>query len=492
MRELRRLIFRCALVLMAIGLGWHVQPAAALCVAGPYDPPLFIRGTPAAGCLRYYAPYALLAAAAYVDVAELDGTLRNFRKLNNPFERGGDPALNGEDVEVAIADYRASSVPETMDRARKYLRAWQYQFGYDKYLRCYDTSDTNCNTAYNASGIQSFGDGPAFQVWARTSVYRASDGTFHHAEHEACSEVSIAFRGTRPTFFSDLETNAEPITSGFNTVRSFVTGRNYETDDYYHQLRRNIDTIMRRIKMLECYKKAAHHQIVSVGHSLGGGLAQFAALAIANPDNPRIAKVFAFDSSPVTAAGLIAAEVRDGNVKGVDGERPLEIDRVYQSGEFLSKLVSPVVAPFQYPKSSSTCDPLVRSVAVDLVSGGNTFDLHALRGGSGLAAQMVNISYQVGSPYSPPAGIKSCPTRYSAPQTEDDTVPVQTINPADQTVYAPSGVPARVGRSSRYATPQQFAAQWTFSSPAFYPEPVRTEAMLPSVRKGKRIHTAHL
>lgn len=487
MRNLLRVMFRWALVLVASGLSWHVQPADATCAASPGDAPLHIRGTPAAGCLRYYAPYALLAAAAYVDVTALDGTLRNFHDSSNPFQRGGDPALNGEDVELAIADYRASSVPETADRARNYLRAWQYQFGRDGYLRCYDTSDTYCDKAYNESGTQPFGDGPAFQVWARTSVHRVADGTFHHAEHDACSEIGIAFRGTRLTSVLDWETNVEPITYGFNKVRSFVTGRNYETDDYYHQLRRNIDAIMRRITTLDCYRRASRQpQIVSVGHSLGGGLAQFAALAVTK--GPRIAKVFTFDSSPVTASGLIDPSVRDKNAKG-EGEGGLEIDRVYQSGEFLSRL--PLVARFQYPKSSSTCDPLVRTVVLDAVPASNAFDLHALRGGSGLAAEVVNVSYQVTSPYAPPA-TTNCHTRYSAPPTDDDTVPVPSINPAEQMVYAPSGAPVRVGRTNEYAMRERFAKQPTFSNPSFNSELIGTGATLPTVRKGKRIHTAHL
>ena len=61
---------------------------------------------------------------------------------------------------------------------------------------------------------------------------------------------------------------------------------------------------MNRVASLPCRQGRA--QIVSVGHSLGGGLAQFAALAT-KKGKARIVKVFAFDSSPVTGISLLAA-----------------------------------------------------------------------------------------------------------------------------------------------------------------------------------------
>jgi hypothetical protein len=482
--------------------------------------PILIQASSATKYARYYAPYALQAAAAYDPVSGFNGfdaTLRNFHPSSNPALQGGDPPLNGADVELAVGNLPSLGLTTTVERARKYLEAWQYQFGSDTYLSCYDTSDADCMKAYQDSGAQPFYGGPAFQVWARTH--------YPHVDHEACSEVSIAFRGTAPTSWGDWISNVQPVTSYlFDPVRNLVTGRQRETDDYYHQLRRNIDAILKRVTSLDCYKRAAHNpQIVSVGHSLGGGLAQFVALAnnrdgSKKPSAPRISKVFAFDSSPVTAAGLIDRNVRDYNAQG------LEIDRIYQPGEVLSKYLTPV-AWLQYPRASSTCGPLVRTVRVDAVEGASSIDLHDMKG---LAANIVQLSYinQTQLPYDPISST-GCSTRYVAPT--DDNMPVPSISPAEQTVYAPNGAVVREARAGQYgpiydSAARQFAPaasagsiRMGYASDGSYgllPEPDQIAAMQPIFVRGhhtllrttgkihrfaevpvrhaiKRLHTAH-
>ena len=149
--------------------------------------------------------------------------------------------------------------------------------------------------SYQASlrAALAFRAGPAFHVWAQT-----------HGQHDdPCTEVSIAFRGTEK--LSDWISNAAILTR-------------HIPDDDYQQLRRNIDAIIKRITKLNCYTKEKDNtgtrpQIVTVGHSLGAGLAKFSALA--QRRGPRIAKVFAFDPSPVSGASLVK-DVIDRNVKG--------------------------------------------------------------------------------------------------------------------------------------------------------------------------------
>jgi hypothetical protein len=471
--------FRAVLVAAAYGLTWHAQPAVAQCKST--DQPLWIEATPAAKCARYYAPYALQAAAAYISVAAFDGTLRNFTRSDNPFQSGGDPSLNGADVALAVSPYTPDE--ETTGRAWAYLKAWQYQFGSDSYLTCYDTSDANCMNAYRESGVQPFSQGPAFQVWARTR--------YPHVEHDACSEVSIAFRGTVGSSGADWETNGEPVTQAVNWVRSFVSRRNYETDDYYHQLRRNIDTIIKRITKLDCYRRAARRpQVVTVGHSLGGGLAQFVALAATKDPatkEPRIAKVFAFDSSPVIAAGLIDPKTRDENAKG------LEIDRVYQTGEGLSALVNPVVGRFQFASVYSNCNPLIRYVEFKAVPGSGPIEKHSIREGSGLAAQIVSASYndQTQLDYKPPA-TTGCTTRYRAPGSDEDTVPVPSINPVEQVFYAPDGSLVRSARVDQKKASNLFASEPKISNTSWTWTEGHPLATPPTAKKSRRIHTAHL
>jgi Lipase (class 3) len=480
MPNFSRIIFRAVLLVTAYGLTWQAQPASAGCASDYVDQPLLIKATPATKCARYYAPYVLQAAAAYIAVEDFDRTLRNFHVSDNPALRGGEPSLNGDDVERAAQVYE----PDVIGHARQYLRAWQYQFGSESYLTCYDTSDANCMKSYNESGVQPLSQGPAFHVWARTHVQKDGD-RFVHVQHDACSEVSIAFRGTVGLSGTDWAANVEPAVQFFSSARSFLLRRKYETDTYYHQLRRNIDAIVKRITRLDCYRRAARPpQIVTVGHSLGGGLAQFAALAVTK--GARIAKVFTFDSSAVIAGGLIGKDVRNGNAD------ELEIDRVYQSGEGLSKYVNPLVARFQYAGVYSDCGPLIRYVAFDAVRGSGPVELHSVREGAGLAASVVRASYndQTQLDYKSPK-TTSCRTRYHAPASDDDTAPVPSINPAAQTVFAPVGSVVANAASGRRASILSGGEQnitntnWMWSGDRLVTAP-------PTAKKGRRVHMAHL
>jgi pimeloyl-ACP methyl ester carboxylesterase len=71
--------------------------------------------------------------------------------------------------------------------------------------------------------------------------------------------------------------------------------------------------------------------LLSVGHSLGGGLAQQFAYALGLTSRiPRVSKTYAFDPSPVTGFFSVDKTTRDAN------RRNLEIDRIYERGEILA------------------------------------------------------------------------------------------------------------------------------------------------------------
>ena len=386
MREFLRPIIR-GLLLALVSAQWGAQPVNAQNAA-----PL-IKASWATNYARYYAPYALQAAAAYLSVPSFDGTLG----------AQGEPPLDGADLTLAVSPYTADS--ETTSRARNALKIWQYQFGSDSYLSCLDPSDAECQKVYGGSWRLSISGGPAFQVWARTH--------FPHTAHDSCNEVSIAFRGTQGNF-SDILSNGDQVFG--STV-----------DDYYHQLQRNIDAIIRKITSLDCYKRArSRPQIVSVGHSLGGGLAQLAALAN-NPAGPRIAKVFAFDTSPVTAANIVPPNIRYANANG------LTIDRIRQNGEVLSRFLR---IDQQYPPSNSGCNPLVRTVEFDALPASSPIQLHSM---AGLAAQVGQLSYNANTELAlipPPA--TNCATRYHPPGSDEEGTPVAKLGP-DRTLAASSG-----------------------------------------------------
>ena len=71
----------------------------------------------------------------------------------------------------------------------------------------------------------------------------------------------------------------------------------------------------------------------ATGHSLGGGLAQqFAYSLPVDPEHvvPRVTHVYAFDASPVTGHSGVDEQTRTANA------RDMEIDRIYERGEFLA------------------------------------------------------------------------------------------------------------------------------------------------------------
>jgi pimeloyl-ACP methyl ester carboxylesterase len=122
-------------------------------------------------------------------------------------------------------------------------------------------------------------------------------------------DVAVVFRGTNDLkdWWSNLRWFTRFIPTGW---------------DQYTYVRNNISSIVDRAKH-------RHHSVrmITVGHSLGGGLAQQAAYA-----HPEIKYVAAFDPSPVTGFRSVPKAARDVNRKGI------AIERVYERGEILSYL----------------------------------------------------------------------------------------------------------------------------------------------------------
>jgi pimeloyl-ACP methyl ester carboxylesterase len=120
-------------------------------------------------------------------------------------------------------------------------------------------------------------------------------------------EVAVVFRGTHE--WKDWWSNLRWVT------RFIPIGW-----DQYDLTRSEIVKVVSRAK-----QRHRTVQMVTAGHSLGGGLAQQAAYA-----HPEITHVYAFDSSPVTGFRSVPQPARDANRQGI------VIDRVYERGEILA------------------------------------------------------------------------------------------------------------------------------------------------------------
>ncbi len=110
-------------------------------------------------------------------------------------------------------------------------------------------------------------------------------------------------------------------------------------------------------------------QLVSVGHSLGGGLAQEMAYALPDkPNIPRITKVYAFNSSPVTGFYSVPTEQRDINAETLD------IYRIFEHGEILAyvRLLTSYIIP------PSAVDPAIAEIRYNFDPSWNIIDNHSM------------------------------------------------------------------------------------------------------------------
>lgn len=180
----------------------------------------------------------------------------------------------------------------------------------------------------------------------------------HTFVHKSCSEVVVAFRGT----------NFEEVNDWITNFRWFT--RLLPIYDQYEQVQdfsAEIVEIMRE----QCPKQKSL-RLTAVGHSLGGGLAQQMAYASAE-----VQRVFAYDPSFVTG-------YYDVDSKAREKLNHLEVDRVYEHGEFLAYFRY-FMRQFAPP---TVCNPQIRNIRFDLLQG-NVIDQHS---SGGFAARLVEAA----------------------------------------------------------------------------------------------------
>lgn len=136
---------------------------------------------------------------------------------------------------------------------------------------------------------------------------------WRHRSEVGRPRYALVFRGTDLREFGDAYSNAR----WFTRINPFTWDQYGQTRDLMEKLTGELD--------------AKHgidgYELIAVGHSLGGGLAQHAAYS-----SPRVREVFAFATSPVTAVTSIDPRVDRRFRVG------LKIFRIYESGEVLALL----------------------------------------------------------------------------------------------------------------------------------------------------------
>jgi pimeloyl-ACP methyl ester carboxylesterase len=142
---------------------------------------------------------------------------------------------------------------------------------------------------------------------------------FAHREGEAL-EVVVAFGGTNPRNVWDWLSNLRWLIPWHDDEYTLVV------KDYVGAFQRELQ---RRVKAQGITESAV--VVKTVGHSLGGGLAQqFAYAAKQRPGDIGVAQVYAFDPSPVTGFYSVDKKIRDDNRRG------LQTDRAFEAYEILS------------------------------------------------------------------------------------------------------------------------------------------------------------
>ncbi len=134
-------------------------------------------------------------------------------------------------------------------------------------------------------------------------------GIWQDRSYQKRKRIALVFRGTDFTSPADWYSNAR-----------WITRLNILTWDQYQQTRALVEILVPKLKK----KYGSNVEIVAVGHSLGGGLAQHAAYS-----SPDISLVYAFAPSPVTGSTSIDPKIDPTNVN---------IFRIYEAGEVLSGL----------------------------------------------------------------------------------------------------------------------------------------------------------
>lgn len=197
--------------------------------------------------------------------------------------------------------------------------------------------------------------------------------------------VAVVFRGTEPTSWKDWWSNFR----WFSLFR-FIPG--YK-DQYTVVSRKVGEEFITRLaaknpEISESGEKKI--DIVSAGHSLGGGLAQHFAYSFpvktrSDGSVLKVSEVYGFDPSPVTGWFSVDRQLRTNNARG------LKIHRIFEHGEILAyiRLI------LRYVNPPTAENPSIQEIRYNFVQSANIFASHSMRL---IACELIDASGQADLP----------------------------------------------------------------------------------------------
>jgi Lipase (class 3) len=232
--------------------------------------------------------------------------------------------------------------------------------GYEALLKSKDDGTdpprSNADIGLNAEGWNRWADFPLPDDQQKFQRYNLRVEVWHNRPLNA---VVVTFGGTDPKKLADW----------FANFRWFIPHH----DDEYTQVVKAFQPLFtakyQQLQGRPDYAFLGNAKLYATGHSLGGGLAQEFAYSVPNALGvPRVAKVYAFDPSPVTGYYSVDSGLRDSN------KQSLAIDRIYQRREILAILRS-FMNLIHRPSAQS---PVVREVRYNLFTGWNPVHRHSI------------------------------------------------------------------------------------------------------------------
>lgn len=182
-----------------------------------------------------------------------------------------------------------------------------------------------------------------------------------HQRKEAPYTIAVVFKGTRFSSLDDWLSNLRWL--------GFILPGSHRQDQYTLLGQNVAEEFLKNLEKEVPVEVAAEVPIVTVGHSLGGGLAQYFAYSLPNKGKvPRVSHVYAFDSSPVTGRSQVDPDLATLN------SRHLTIHRPFEHGEMLA-YVRLLTESFHRPRKS---DPKFRKVRFNFVQSANPIQSHSM------------------------------------------------------------------------------------------------------------------